>query len=67
MDRVKKVLDGIVERFKSGDIPEAVAFSCFPVFDVGVLSPAELCKDRPKLGIQPVAISGFQYHPQFVL
>lgn len=34
MDRVKEVLNGIVERFKSGDIPEAVAFSCFPVFDV---------------------------------
>ncbi|HEY3489589.1 MAG TPA: ArdC family protein [Candidatus Deferrimicrobiaceae bacterium] len=28
---VREVLDGIVEKFKSGDIPKAVAFSVFPV------------------------------------
>jgi hypothetical protein len=29
-DKIKQVLDGILERFKSGDIPAAVAFSMFP-------------------------------------
>ena len=33
-DRIKEVLDGILERFKSGDIPEAVAYSMFPIQDI---------------------------------
>jgi hypothetical protein len=32
-DRIKQVLDGILERFKSGDIPEAVACAMFPTAD----------------------------------
>jgi hypothetical protein len=32
-DRIKQVLDGILERFKSGDIPEAVAYSMYPMAD----------------------------------
>lgn len=32
-DRIKQVLNGIVERFKSGDIPEAVACSMYPTAD----------------------------------
>ena len=32
-DRIKQVLEGILERFKSGDIPEAVAYSMYPVTD----------------------------------
>jgi len=30
-ERVKAVLQGILERFKSGDIPKAIAFSMFPI------------------------------------
>ena len=30
-DRIKQVLDGILERFKSGDIPKAVAYSMYPM------------------------------------
>ena len=30
-DRIKQVLDGIMERFKSGDIPKAVAYSMYPM------------------------------------
>jgi len=33
-DRVKQVLSIIVEKFKSGDIPEAVAYSMFPISDI---------------------------------
>jgi len=33
-DRVKKVLDSILERFQTGDIPEAIAYSMFPFPDV---------------------------------
>ena len=33
-DKVKQVLDTILEKFKSGDIPEAVAYSMFPVADI---------------------------------
>ena len=33
-DRIKAVLDGILERFKTGNIPEAVAYSMFPIPDV---------------------------------
>ena len=33
-DRVKKVLEGIVETFKSGTIPEAVALASFPIPDI---------------------------------
>jgi antirestriction protein ArdC len=33
-DRIKAVLDGILERFKSGDIPEAVAYSMFAIKDI---------------------------------
>jgi hypothetical protein len=32
--KVKQVLNGILERFKTGDIPEAVAFSMFAVPDI---------------------------------
>ncbi|VBB45005.1 conserved hypothetical protein [uncultured Desulfatiglans sp.] len=32
-DRIKQVLDGILERFKNGNIPEAVACSMFPMAD----------------------------------
>jgi hypothetical protein len=32
-DKIKQVLDGILERFKSGDIPETVAYSMFPMAD----------------------------------
>ena len=30
-DRIKQVLNGILERFKSGDIPKAVAYSMYPM------------------------------------
>ena len=30
-ERIKQVLDGILERFKSGDIPEAVAYAMYPM------------------------------------
>ena len=33
-DRVKTVLDSILERFQTGDIPEAIAYSMFPFPDV---------------------------------
>jgi len=33
-DRVKKVLESIVETFKSGTIPEAVALASFPIPDI---------------------------------
>jgi len=33
-DRVKNVLDSILERFQTGDIPEAIAYSMFPFPDV---------------------------------
>jgi len=32
-DRVKNVLSIIIEKFKSGDIPEAVALATFPIPD----------------------------------
>lgn len=31
---IKQALDSILERFKTGDIPEAVAFSMFPIMDI---------------------------------
>ena len=31
---VKKVLTGILDRFKSGDIPQAIAYSVFPIPDI---------------------------------
>jgi len=33
-DRVKNVLDSILERFQTGDIPEAIAYSMFPFPEV---------------------------------
>jgi hypothetical protein len=33
-ERIKEVLDSILGRFKSGDIPEAVAYSMFPIADI---------------------------------
>jgi hypothetical protein len=33
-DRVKTVLNSILERFQTGDIPEAIAYSMFPFPDV---------------------------------
>jgi hypothetical protein len=32
-NRIKSVLDGIVTRFETGDVPEAVAISTFPISD----------------------------------
>ena len=32
-NRIKQVLDGILDRFKSGDIPEAVAYAMYPMAD----------------------------------
>ena len=32
--RVKQVLDGILDKFKSGEIPEAVALASFPIPDI---------------------------------
>ena len=32
-DKIREKLDGILERFKNGDIPEAVAYSMYPVAD----------------------------------
>jgi len=32
--KVKQVLSGILDRFKSGDIPKAVAYSMFPIPDI---------------------------------
>ena len=31
---IKQALDSILKRFKTGDIPEAVAFSMFPIMDI---------------------------------
>lgn len=31
---IKQVLDSIIEKFKAGDIPEAVAYSMFPIPDI---------------------------------
>jgi len=33
-DKVKDVLTSILDRFKSGDIPKAIAFSIFPIADI---------------------------------
>ena len=33
-NRVKQVLETILEKFKSGDIPEVVAYSMFPISDI---------------------------------
>lgn len=33
-DRVKSVLNSILQKFKNGDIPEAIAYSMFPFPDV---------------------------------
>lgn len=33
-DRIKETLNGILEIFKSGDIPQAVAFATFPPFNI---------------------------------
>ena len=33
-ERVKEILDGIIGKFKSGDIPEAVAMASFPIPDI---------------------------------
>ncbi len=33
-ERVKSALEGILRRFESGDIPEAIAYSTFPIYDV---------------------------------
>jgi antirestriction protein ArdC len=35
-DKVKKALDGILEKFKSGDIPEAIAYATFPIPNIPV-------------------------------
>jgi len=32
--RIKEVLDTILERFRTGDIPQAVAYSMFPVTNI---------------------------------
>jgi len=33
-DKVRSVLESVLERFKSGDIPEAVTYSLFPIPDI---------------------------------
>lgn len=33
-EKVRKVLSSIVEKFKSGEIPQAVAMACFPIPDI---------------------------------
>ncbi|WP_028316614.1 ArdC-like ssDNA-binding domain-containing protein [Desulfatibacillum aliphaticivorans] len=33
-EKVRAVLDGVIERFRTGDVPEAVAMAMFPVADV---------------------------------
>ena len=33
-ENVKQVLDSILEKFKSGDIPEAISYSMFPIPDI---------------------------------
>jgi len=33
-NKVKQVLNVILDKFKSGDIPEAVAYSVFPIPDI---------------------------------
>ncbi len=33
-DKVKSVLDGVIEQFRTGDIPEAITISMFPVPDL---------------------------------
>jgi len=33
-DKVKQVLNSILEKFKAGDIPQAVAYSMFPIADI---------------------------------
>jgi len=33
-ERVKQTLDAILERFKSGDIPEVVSYAMFPIPDL---------------------------------
>src|SRR5512136_263686 len=34
IEKVKQALESIVQRFKEGDIPEAIAFSMFPIPDI---------------------------------
>jgi hypothetical protein len=34
INRIKKVLDGILERFETGDIPQAIAYTTYPASDV---------------------------------
>lgn len=34
MSRVKEVLNGIIEQFKTGNLPEAIAYSSFPRFNI---------------------------------
>ena len=33
-ERVREILDGIMDKFKSGEIPEAVAMASFPIPDI---------------------------------
>jgi hypothetical protein len=33
-EKVKSALEGILQRFESGDIPEAIAYSTFPLYDI---------------------------------
>ncbi len=33
-ERVREILDGIIDKFKSGEIPEAVAMASFPIPDI---------------------------------
>lgn len=34
MNKVNEVLNGIIERFKNGDIPEAISYAVFPIPDI---------------------------------
>lgn len=33
-EKVKQALEGVLKRFESGDIPEAIAYSTFPIYDI---------------------------------
>jgi len=33
-EKVKQALEGVLRRFESGDIPQAIAYSTFPIYDI---------------------------------
>ncbi len=34
MNKVQQVLNGILDKFKEGKVPDAIAYACYPAFDV---------------------------------